>query len=424
MQPGTPSRRGDKDQQMKTRNWLLSVLFILASACAPSPEKIASQTAAAETTVAAAWTKTPTLTSTATQTPTQTPTLTPTATITPTPTNTPIPLPEYSWEIEVVDTQKKGPFSALAVDQAGAPHITYLDDLEDNLKYATLIDGSWLINDFESPNVDGFYPSIVIDNEGNPHITRWIIGIRWLAYMTRTPKAGWVVTAFLPNMQIVDTSLALDHSKKPVPHIAYFDRNAGEIKYARYRISGWVIESVDQVTEDGAYFPMRLDSNDHPHLSYYHVEEGLKYATSDGEEWQLQIVDEGPGIGLYPDLALDEDGSPHISYYDQNEGVLKYAHLVGETWVLQVVDANEDVGMYTSIAVDPKGHILISYYDAPNGALKFAVGKEDQWRIETIDSEGEDVGQHNSLAVDSLGQPHLSYYDKEVRNLKYTVGVK
>ncbi len=69
------------------RHWIwLITLFVLA-ACGPSAEELASQTAGAETQIAASWTETPTptLTPTSTSTPTATPTPTPTETPTPTP---------------------------------------------------------------------------------------------------------------------------------------------------------------------------------------------------------------------------------------------------------------------------------------------------------------------------------------------------
>lgn len=62
---------------------------LLLTACGPSPEQIATSTAAAQTKIAASWTATPSATPTDTATPTNTPTST--ETFTPTPTDTPLP---------------------------------------------------------------------------------------------------------------------------------------------------------------------------------------------------------------------------------------------------------------------------------------------------------------------------------------------
>lgn len=77
------------------------VLTVLMSGCAPSPEKIAAQTAVALTATASEWTLTPSLTPTLT--PTATATSTPTSTPTPTPTvEPPAPLTELLTDLKVV----------------------------------------------------------------------------------------------------------------------------------------------------------------------------------------------------------------------------------------------------------------------------------------------------------------------------------
>ena len=70
---------------------LIFVMFILLTACGPSPDEQVALTASAATSTAAAWTKPPTPTSTFTLTPTRTPTKTstPTASATPTITSSP-----------------------------------------------------------------------------------------------------------------------------------------------------------------------------------------------------------------------------------------------------------------------------------------------------------------------------------------------
>jgi len=74
--------------------FIVCIIPFLLTACTPSPEELAAQTATAQTAIAAAWTKTPTQTFTPTPsptftiTPTFTYTHTPTSTETPTPTNT------------------------------------------------------------------------------------------------------------------------------------------------------------------------------------------------------------------------------------------------------------------------------------------------------------------------------------------------
>jgi hypothetical protein len=78
----------EEGDNMKTKSffYLLIACILSLTACGLSPAEIATQTAVAQTAVAASWTATPTLTPTLTLTPTGTFTLTPTETETPTPT--------------------------------------------------------------------------------------------------------------------------------------------------------------------------------------------------------------------------------------------------------------------------------------------------------------------------------------------------
>lgn len=86
---------------MRIHSALLILVFILITACGPSPEAQVSMTATARTATAAVWTKTLPPTATFTSTYTLTPTLTPTSTptLTPTITDTPTitPTPTYDF---------------------------------------------------------------------------------------------------------------------------------------------------------------------------------------------------------------------------------------------------------------------------------------------------------------------------------------
>jgi len=338
-------------------------------------------------------------------------------------TATQVPLPTWDWSIEKVDGRKQGLFSSLVFAPGDIPYIAYLDDNEDDLKIASYEKGDWRIQAFESPWVDGFYPSIAIDNQGRPQVVRWILSMRRLAYMPWTKAEGWVVKTSLTKLRVASASMALDHARVQVPHIAFYDLDTGEVKYTRYRPSGWVVLVVDQTIPDGTTFPLALDSIDRPYVAYYKDQTGLMIAVleTDGKTWQIQVVDAGAGMGLFPALVLDDKDMPHLSYIDASRGVLKYAHIAGGEWETQVVDESGNAGGKTSIAISPEGNIHISYYDRTEGALIHALGVDGRWQLDMVDNEG-DAGVDNSLALDSAGNPHISYYDRKSRNLKYASG--
>ncbi|MBE7559483.1 hypothetical protein HS125_11230 [bacterium] len=69
------------------------------------------------------------------------------------------------------------------------------------------------------------------------------------------------------------------------------------------------------------------DSTGSLHLAYYESEDGdLKYAHFQGGSWSVVYVDTVGDVGKYNDIVI-KDGVPHIFYYDATNGKLKHAVL-------------------------------------------------------------------------------------------------
>jgi len=139
------------------------------------------------------------------------------------------------------------------------------------------------------------------------------------------------------------------------------------------------------------------------------------------------VIDDGNGgnVGQYSSIDLDSDGHPHISYYDSTNGDLKYASYNGTDWSIITVDGSggDDVGQYSSIAIDAWDCPNFSYFDATNGALKYAWKKPDgSWDINIVDNPDiSDAGICTSIATDGSCNPHISYIEgyHATWNLKY-----
>ena len=71
--------------------------------------------------------------------------------------------------------------------------------------------------------------------------------------------------------------------------------------------SVWHIETVDSYGKVGEDPSIALDSNDHPHISYY-GNGNLKYAYYDGSSWHIETVDSD---GWGSSIALDSNDHPH-----------------------------------------------------------------------------------------------------------------
>ena len=326
-------------------------------------------------------------------------------------------LPNFSWTTQVVDQGGVGNYPSLALDQNDNPHIAYLDDENDNMKYATVKDGAWALQSFDSPNADGLTPAIALDGAGNPTVCRLVASqdIIACAYLKDNT---WNVMPFISNVNPMDIALDLDVNAEP--HVVFYDNFAADIKYARFVNGSWQLQSLDTADKWAETYPFVLGPGDQPHLSYSSMDYGLKYTTFVEGNWYSQKVDTG---GIFISLALDTNGIPHLAYHDSGEKQLKYATIGPDGWQVEVVDNSEDVGKYSSIAVDAQGYVHISYYDQTNASLKYAVGTGGQWQttfIEQSQPEG-NLGMHTSLALTSSGYPVVAYFDKGNASLKYAV---
>jgi hypothetical protein len=71
---------------------------------------------------------------------------------------------------------------------------------------------------------------------------------------------------------------------------------------------------------------MAVDTAGRPHIAYYDQTLGnLKYAYWNGSTWVISIVDSAGNVGKFVSLALDSQNIAHISYYDVSNKDLLYA---------------------------------------------------------------------------------------------------
>ncbi|MCX7021898.1 MAG: carboxypeptidase regulatory-like domain-containing protein, partial [bacterium] len=329
------------------------------------------------------------------------------------------------WHTETVDSVGMvGQYTSLALDDSDYPHISYFAYYSEygydwgDLKYALWNGSSWQIQTVDWGTWGGYYQCVGMWNS----LALDSSGARCISYLGSWgyPYERYALTYAKFGIQPVDdggvgksigfyTSLALDSGAWDRPHISYYDGTNGDLKYASWNGSSWLIETVDSAGAVGLWTSLALDDSDYPHISYYDfTNHDLKYARWNGSSWQIQTVDSEGQEGECTSLALDDSDYPHISYYDATNSDLKYAWWDGDTWQIELVDLIGWVGSYTSLALDSSGRPHISYYG--DGHLKYASWNGSSWWIETVYSAGSE-GTYTSLALDSSDRPHISYYD-------------
>ncbi|HEC78844.1 MAG TPA: T9SS type A sorting domain-containing protein [candidate division WOR-3 bacterium] len=174
----------------------------------------------------------------------------------------------------------------------------------------------------------------------------------------------------------------------------------------------WEIHTVDNVADVGYFTGIDVDSQNHPHISYYDdSNDDLKHAYWDGSVWHTEVVDATGNVGTWTSLAVNRnDDNIHISYCDESNRDLKYARWNGSSWSVQTIDGSGNRGEYTCIALDSNGSPHISYIYGGSGDLMYAFWTGTIWGTMCVDDE-DDTGRYTGIAIDNNNYPHFSYHD-------------
>ncbi len=180
----------------------------------------------------------------------------------------------------------------------------------------------------------------------------------------------------------------------------------------------WNSQLVDNTASVDNFVSLECDSKGNPHIAYFDGNNrNLKYAKYDGQNWNIQTLDSEGWVGEHNSMQIDKDGVLHISYYDRTNDNLKYAFKNGKGWNIKTID--KAGGYFSSIAIDNTRKAHISFFNWRDDSLRYVKGKNDGWESQIIDKGGE-VGKPNSLQLDEDGNPHIIYRDETRIRLKYS----
>ncbi len=321
------------------------------------------------------------------------------------------------WTISTIDSAGDvGPDTSIAIDSNNKVHISYVDNVNADLKYATNASGSWVVSTIDgAEGAVGIHSSIAIDSNNNVHISYYDTINGHLKYATNALGSWEIFTIDSTGDVGKYTSIAVDSNNKI--HISYCDYTNFDLKYATNASGSWQTFVIDSTGDVGKYTSIGLDSNDNVHISYIdNTNWYLKYATNASGLWTTSIVDGAMGFGI--SMAIDSYNKVHISYPASTSSALKYATNATGSWVTSTIDSGGLVGDYSSVSIDSYDKIHISYFDNTNADLKYATNVSGSWVTSTLDSVGI-VGGFTSIAVDSNDKVHISYYDGTNGDLKY-----
>jgi len=326
------------------------------------------------------------------------------------------------WTTEIVDVGDVGEYSSIATDSNNKVHISYYDNTNYDLKYATNASGSWETYTIDSEGDVGWYTSIAIDSNNKVHISYHDYTNYDLKYATNA-SGSWETYTIDSEGDVGwwNTSIAIDSNNKV--HISYHDNTSYDLKYATNASGSWETYTIDSSGSTGWHTSIAIDSNNKVHISYlYNTRpDALKYATNASGSWEIYSI--YSNAGWHTSIATDSNDKVHISYFatvplgNYYFWDLRYATNVSGDWVTSRIDRVYDVkGLCTSIAIDSYSKVHISYfYDYPNYDLRYATNASGSWETSIIDIE---AGRYSSIAIDSNNKVHISY-NARAGNLKY-----
>ena len=303
--------------------------------------------------------------------------------------------------------------TSLALDATYNVHISYYDNINKNLYYATNEATAWSISAIDS-NVYGS-PSIAVDASNKVHISYTGDGVYSLKYATNI-SGSWVISTVDDYWAGLFSSLAIDSFGNA--HISYYDYQNGNLKYATNLSGLWETSTID-TGYVGKSTSIALDSKGKVHISYYDVQNGdLKFATNANDIWEISTLDSTGDVGQSPSLAIDSEDKVHISYYDATNRQLKYATNATGTWVTSIIHGgvSAGTGWNSSLTLDNAGHIHISYNDWGYQNLRYATNASGAWKLYLIAPGGSGL---SSIKLDSSGWAHLSSHQST--NIIYSI---
>ncbi|MGB2194637.1 MAG: putative Ig domain-containing protein, partial [Candidatus Poseidoniaceae archaeon] len=310
-----------------------------------------------------------------------------------------------SWVVTTVDTSARRESTSIAIDSNDAVHISYQGS--GNLKYATCSSSCATASNWDLVSVDttstnvGEYGSIAIDSNDTIHISYFDNGNNDLKYATCsngcTSASNWTnVSVYTTGVVGMFTSIAIDSND--ALHVAFWNRTSGHTGFLRYatcssdctNTSNWNDVYIATYISGYGFTSLAIDSNDAVHISYRGINPqlptvytNLNYATcssgcTTASNWDVVSVDTASYPTAYTSLAIDSNDAVHISYGDNNiNGGLRYATCSsgctsGSNWNKVGLDATADyLGYYNSIAIDANDAVHIAYRDHTNGDLKY-----------------------------------------------------
>jgi len=287
---------------------------------------------------------------------------------------------EGRWYKDTVDS-KLGAFTArIALDQNDNPAICYTPR---KMMYIHWLGHKWSAPQEVDPGsgLIGYQCSLRYSSANQPRMSWYLESVFNLRFAALEDGAWQARSIEVGTQSGKWNSLVLD--QQGFPHLAYSSFKGGELHYAFFDGKDWVRRVLDSSPNDGPRgmgASMVLDARGNPMISYHDLH-SLKFVHFDGSKWIKETIEELPPYtdwswkNFCTTILLDHDGNPHISFESAMLG-LRHAWWDGKRWHTQLIRAALGFSIYeSSMTMDKDDNLYISFRDPADGALKVAIGK-------------------------------------------------
>jgi hypothetical protein len=317
------------------------------------------------------------------------------------------------WQSETVYTGVS-PFNgtALAVDDAGSPHVLFAPTGGlSALFLGTKTGGQWSFEALDAHGFTGMAPAIALDAGDRARVS---FANETQLRLTVEGDGGW-------DNHVIDVSRSVDYATAlavdgyGASHVVFSDGVTTALHYASNATGAWAVENLPGPPNcDGS---IAIDGEGRPNVATC-VDGGLVRLIKQDIRWEVETID-GAGVltGWDASLRFDPAGAAHISYFYENgdDYQLRYASNAGGAWAVETLATMSTHGeFFDSLAVDAAGAAHLAYFWVPSsgayGLLRYATNRSGSWVYEDA-ATGVWTGEYCSIALDAAGNPHIAYYN-------------
>lgn len=271
-----------------------------------------------------------------------------------------------TWELEHVADQGNA-LTSVAIDPtSGEPGIAFA--YSDALYFARRAAGAWSVDPRIATGSGLGAASLAYGPTGRPSISSWAAGLVRVATYDGTWTLDLVDT--VSGWFGGNTGLAFDGAGRPA--VAYYDGNAGDLRYAWNDGAGWNVELVDTALTTGWYPSLAFAPGDEAIVAYDggSVDEARLARRTGADAWSPAPIDSNDA---YTSVAVDASGLPAIAYADATRASIRLARWDGTGWTTDVVDASGPFTHAMSLAFDPAtGAPVVAYTTAASREVRVA----------------------------------------------------